>query len=424
MSPKEKRDMAHSIDIYPIIISNPIFRNLHKELLYNIGRYMENLGSDRTLLVLGSSSLVSPYGNNKSWLDEALGPSGRFLVMDYNIKIIAKGLLHLQSKKFFPEYHPQVHLKSVSAKSYLLEEGGDKFLQEENADDIIFKVTSLMIDPHKLPEKSMLFTEGNLSYGLNIKSSSVDCVDSTLTLHHVAAYRQQLKYVLQEIYRVLKPGGMFHYGDIFVDMRSSERKINRILNLVTTITGEHVTLYDYRDPEWKVTTTYSPNREYEQVPRLDVVTEKPESTGLIVEVTPEAEILIPNVSDKISATLSELGYTNRTITPDYIIIPIIDPNVETQHVQDINEFQDLIIELKKGLYATTNFTEEEIDAAIVRGHKEREISLKGIVEYSSSREFLIDLLKEVGFEKIVVELPNKEAGYKSEVAALIAYKAE
>jgi len=424
MVEREKKDIAHATDIYPVIIANPIFRNLHRELIYNVGRHMEHLDENRTMLILGLSPVASPYGDNKIWVDEIIGPKGKIVALDYNVKIISKAMAYLSEKGFFGknQYDPRVVISYEDSKDCLLQNGFAKFLKENNIPfEKIVKKSNKIIDPSKLAPKTILASEGNLNYGIKVADNSVDCIDATLTLHHVAAYRQQIKAALQEVYRVLKPGGMFHYGDAFYDARASEGKINKIMNEMTHLTGLDMVLFDDRDADWKVHAEYSASKDYKKVPLLKQG--KPETKDPVVEVTPEGVIKIPvvgNLDDYIKR-LDQLGYKQKEVKENHIEIPLIDPVVEKQHIDNVYEFEDLVRELKKGLYATTNFSPELIDEAITRGDKEREIATKGIVEYFSPKEFLTELLEEVGFKNINVELPNGNK-YPVDVGAILAYK--
>lgn len=424
MVEREKKDIAHATEIYPVIIANPIFRNLHRELIYNVGRHMEHLDQDRTLLILGLSPVASPYADNKRWLDDIIGPKGKIIALDYNVKIISKAMAYLSEKGFFGknQYDPRVVLSYEDSKDCLLQNGFAKFLKSQNIPfEKIVEVSNKRIDPSKLPSKTILTGEANLNYGINLADNSVDCIDATLTLHHVAAYRQQIKSALQEVYRVLRPGGMFHYGDAFYDARGSEGKINKIMNEMTHLTGLDMVMFDDRDADWKVHAEYSASKDYKEVPLLKQG--KPKTEKPVVEVTPEGFIKIPLVGnlDDCIKRLDQLGYKQKEVKEDFIEIPLIDPVVEKQHIDNVYEFEDLVRELKKGLYATTNFSPELIDEAITRGDKERDIATKGIVEYFSPKEFLTELLEEVGFENIKVELPNGSI-YPVDVGAILAYK--
>ncbi len=426
MTNRDKKDIANETELYPVIIANPIFRNMHKELIYNVGRYMEHLNHDRTLLILGLSPVASPYADHKKWFNETMGPNGKVIALDYNVKIIAKAMGYMSEKGFFDAYTPRVRLNSEDSKEFLLENGFGEFLTKKQIPiEQVVEISQSRIDPSKLPARTIFSAEANLNNGVNVADNSVDCIDATLTLHHVAAYRQQLKSVLQDIHRVLKPGGMFHYGDAFYDARASEGKINKIMNEMTHLTGLDMVLFDDRDADWKVCAEYSASRKYEQVPKLKRIKEKPSTDKPVIEVTPEGIIKIPiagNLDDYIEK-LEELGYRQREVKEGHIEIPLIDPEVEKQHILNVFEFEDLVRELKKGLYATTNFSPKLIDEAITRGDKERDIATKGIVEYFASKEFLVELLEEVGFENVSIELPNKDK-YPVDVGAILAYKPE
>jgi len=268
---REKKDIAHATELYPVIIANPIFRNLHRELIYNVGRHMEHLDHERTLLILGLSPVASPYADNKPWFDEMIGPNGRVIALDYNVKVIAKAMGYLSEKGFFDSdsYTPKVVVKYDDSKDCLFKNGFGKFLTNHNIPfEQVVEKSQEKINPAKLSARTIIAAEANLNDGIQLEDNSVDCIDATLTLHHVIAYRQQLKSVLQEIYRVLKPGGMFHYGDAFYDARTSERKINSIMNEMAHLTGLDMVLFDNRDADWKVYAEYSASRNYEQVPKL------------------------------------------------------------------------------------------------------------------------------------------------------------
>ncbi len=418
MPQKEKKDIANSTEVYPVIIANPIFRNLHKELIFSIGQHMEMIGMQRDILLLGLSPLASPYGDNLNWFLETLGPKGRVVAIDYNVKVIAKAAVYLLKKGFFNKMDPLIVLRSAQSRAYLMKSGLPDGLRRH------VRVSKGGINPKKLKARTFVMVEGNLNYALPLPKNSFDCVDATLTLHHVAAYRQQIKNVLEEIYRVLKPNGMLHYGDAFVDMRASETKINKIMNEMSHLTGKDMVLYDTRDSDWKVFAEYSASRSYEEVPLLHVTRDRPKTKKPVVEITPDGliNIEISGSPDIYVRRLEQMGYYDKMPENKSIVMPLIDQNMEKQHIRNVNEFQDLVKELKKGLYAITNFCPELIDAAIARGDIERENSLKGLFEYFSSREFIIKLLHQVGYINLSSMHPNKGTNYPVDVGAILAYK--
>lgn len=412
----EKRDIANSTDLYPIIISNPIFKNLHELLLKEITGFMRKQSDDRTLLILGLSPVASPYADNKEAVLEILGASGKIITLDYNMKVIISALKYMHRNTLFSVLNPLIYLDSYKEIDEILESLGA--IAKRN----LILVSRENIDPSLMDAKTFLCYKKNLNHGLNISRNSVDCIDATLTLHHVSPYRQQLKKILEELYATLKPGGMLFYGDVFVDMRASEAKINKIMNEFTSVIGKDTMMLDDRDSEWKAYALYRFGEEYSKTPKISH--QKPDVKCPLIKITNEGTIVLPIIGDKTKYVdkLNLLGYFSKQIFADRIEIPLIDPAVERHHVRNVSEFQDLVKNLKIDFFCTTNFNGEDIEKAISRGLEEKENALKGLFEYMSSKEFLVKLLEEVGFEGVKAIIPDGNKIYPVDVGAIVAFK--
>jgi SAM-dependent methyltransferase len=420
---KEKKDIANETDLYPIIISSPIFKNLHKELLYSVGKFMESRKEERSLLILGLSPIISPYADNKDWFLDMMG-SGSVIGYDYNLKILSKALFYLKDKQYLDEklFSAQINVTDNNSLQNLV-----KYVKKTWSKESKYIIDKLKVAGEKIKDiknKEIILQQGNLNYGINLQNNSVDCVDASLTLHHVAGYKQQFKYVMQEIFRVLKSDGLFHYGDVFSDMRVCESKINKIMNEMTHLTGLDMIMYDSRDEEWRVTAKYIANKNYEETPNLNVVKSKPLTNMPMIEVKSDGKIYIPIVTKKEDylEKLNKLGYLKREIYEDQILIPIIDPDVEITQIKNAVTFRKTINELKQGMYKTTNFEPELIKQTIERGEKEHQNIINGLYEYFCDRKFIKDTMKEVGFGKILDMYPNEDYNFPTDVGAILAYK--
>ena len=123
----------------------------------------------------------------------------------------------------------------------LLEQIYDR-LPEVKATGFDYGLERLEVAKERFKDKDI-----NLDFGqainLPYKDNSFDIVVSTTTFHHY----QQPKKVLNEVYRVLKPGGTFIIGDTY--MSSVLKYLNRISKPINEVT--EMKLYSTEDI-WKL----------------------------------------------------------------------------------------------------------------------------------------------------------------------------
>lgn len=421
MKHAEKKDIANSTDIYPVIIANPIFRNLHNELLYTISKHIETIKDERNLLILGISPIASPYGDNKETFFSLFHNKGKIIAIDYNLRVISKCFQYLHQKGFFGRgnFKPKIIVSSKQKSIKLLNANLKDYLKRNliTPGDLI-EINKNILDINSLETNSFIFIEKDLREKLNIPNNSASCIDATITLHHVAAYRQKIKQALEEIYRILKPRGLLHYGDGFVNMRRSEEKINSLMNLLTYISKNNLLLVDKRDIDKVQQAFYEYGKIYKYAPLI----ENPKKREVkIIEITNKGGIIIPYLTKDIISKLRNNGYKHIIEKKHSIELPLIDPDIKEDQsmIKEVNEYYDLNKKLKLNL---EGFSQSQMHLAVQKGDEERLNALRGLVEYYCPVDFIISIIKEIGFANIRLELPNKKFVKKPVIGAIIAYK--
>jgi len=417
----KKKDMANATEIYPVIITNPLFRNLHNELLYNLAKHFEKIKRERNLVILGVSPIASPYGDNKNWVFSLFKNKGKIICLDYNLKVIGRCYQYLHQKRFFNDhaFSLKIILESKQRIKYLFKNGFKEYLKKNHIpiNDLI-KINKNTLNLNSFKDPSFIFIEKDLRDKINLPTNSVHCIDATLTLHHLGTYREQLKKVLKEIYRILKPGGLFHYGDGFINTRRTEQKINELMNYLAKSSKQDLLLIDKRDKDKIITACYKYGKFYENVPLYQQYSKK----GIKkIIISNKGKIIIPVFVRNLSAQLKNKGFKQMLRKKNYLELPLIDSDMKADQVliKEVNEFYNLNRELKANL---KGFPQSQIQLAVKKGDEERINALKGLVEYFCPVDFIISLLKEVGFVKIKIEKPNKKLGYKPFIGAILAYK--
>jgi SAM-dependent methyltransferase len=352
-----------------------------------------------TLLVLGPGGFVLPYSckytsdgklgtTNRDRVKKMLG-NGRLVLLDYVVDYDKSGLIKefdvLTKMGFFePDYF---HLGSFIQHGHLC----------------------LL---HTKPG-TISFVRNNLRNALNITPGSVDAVDANLSIHHASITRAELKRVYDEIYHILKPGGMLHLGEGNVSMNYTEDKIIRIGQDIAGINGIPTFLTDFREEgsDYCLNAVFEPGKKYSALP----VVEKTMPYASTMIVSRDGEVIVQTIKDA-ETTAKELqarGYCSaRACGRTTVKMPLIDPampeDVEN-HIKQVDRFYNAIEKrISDGYLRVDENLVEKITDGVA---DERAKAKKGIVEYYMGQQQILTALKDAGFDRVMVKHHETEPFY-------------
>lgn len=315
---------------------------------------------NKSILVIGPSKWVLPYSYDPERVGKIIG-DGKLVLMDYTDEMVEGAMDFLEKIEF--------------DKKSGLELNRSKLKQ---------------LNPILAKPNSISFVKGNLKDRLPFPDNSFDCIDATLVAHHVIPYMENLENVAKELYRVIVPGGLLHYGTGDVDM-DSESKLVRTLNDLQKYFKKEIIVIDQRDGSNGYITKAIPNNK-----RMKIVND---STGYDTSVflTDEGNLIIPAKNrNELLGYLKTKGYSDVQMSERSVIMPLIDQKKDRGFINDVKGFYSAICNRtrNKGLLEETI---QEHEKAV---SFEESNALKGIVEYYKSFGKIQDALKKAGFESI------------------------
>jgi hypothetical protein len=339
----ERRDIASNADAYDYLIKCPLFSRLHDRLFKSVSSHLENIEGP-SLAVLGPSASFSPYSKNPGWLSRKFS-KGRLVLVDYN-----GDLLDAASRSI----EPLCRLSAI---------------------------------------------EHDLRDGLPLEKGSIDFIDATLTLHHVAPYRHQLDGMIRGIFESLKKSGALFWGEGFVDMRFSEQRIKEIAADLHRAEKRPVSILDKRDPNFQYIVSY-------------------DGQGLCVS---KAGALHEH-EDALIDKEGNIDYAKSIAKRKE---SLIDPSNEAhyrRHYKPVGDFYKAHVPFLRGL-SGLGASPEAVSRVIAEQKKEMLNAQKGLVEYYSSKETMIDSLKKAGFTdiEVIVTSEGLVPDY-AQIGAIIARK--
>jgi len=440
---EERRDIASATSVYPIVIATPVFRALHSLLLDEICIFLNSSQSPKTLGVIGISPILSPYADNFSRLRKSLKKGDNMVCIDYNSKIIGDGFNYAYKSGMLSRFHPKLFVLSEDSKAKIIQRSVPNSLislydarTNLSPETIFFRMTDFkIIQSGKLDSKINSCLDGKISMieadirnGIPLEDNSVDFFDSTITLHHGSAYEQRAEFIVQDIFRSLKPGGRFFLGESDVNMRYSEKKINMIVNdlldferfLSDNSFQADMLLIDARDSNYPLFAVYEPGLRHEKTPII--LAAKPEGIYDKVKINDEGVVVYKtNQELKLFSHLLDRGYKNITLSCDEISFPLIDCGMKEDHdlLDPVNEYYDLTKKLKD---AVSEFPRALVEQSVITGNGERYNALRGLVEYYCPKEFWMDLFKKAGFVNVEFKLPKGNENYRPLIGAIVGDK--
>jgi|GEM_PF-2369657 len=380
--PEEKRDIAN--DPMYAITTRIILKDQHAYLLSAVTDFLKQRESPKSLLVLGPGSEVLPFSDHLDGLVAALG-NGNMALVDYNPKIRKDVKAYLTKRGFFDK---------------------GKFTLEDVAD-------SDELDLRTIGEKKLVIRQGDVGNRLQFADNSVSIIDANLCIHHATPREYDLEKVLSEIYRVLEHGGLFHYGTGNVDMKYSEKKIDKILKDAREFFGYGVEFHDRRDEA-----NASQSQVYSDVNAIDAESETKQYT--LVDINNQGTVRIRiehNKAEEFLEFLNKQGYKQVTYLNGNVFLPLIDPEIQEDrmsHIGSVNKFYDAI-----ALRALFGFSDRPgiVNGILSASGAERNNALRGVVEYYTGRDTVLKILDKVGFKQIQVKIHPTEPFYN-----ITAYK--
>ncbi|MEK6937393.1 MAG: class I SAM-dependent methyltransferase [Nanoarchaeota archaeon] len=191
---------------------------LHDYLFKRISAFLSSLKEDKNLLVIGHGRYALPFSKHPEEVSKFLKEKGKLVFTDYKEQEIILAIEYLDRSGFFK----RSGLKNNSFRA--------------------------VKSPNDLEARTATFTRGDLREPLPFADNSFHCIDMTLAAHHVTKTLDDLDRVTSEVYRLMKPGGMLHYGEGFINI-DTETKIIDLAVTIRDFLGSSILFRDDRDPE-------------------------------------------------------------------------------------------------------------------------------------------------------------------------------
>lgn len=403
MSSPKKEDIAGS-PVYRLIARNSL-RELHNTLMKSIYGFFNSRSEKHTLVVAGQGPEVVPFSRNLDIVEEMIG-DGNIAMFDYNSDIIDTSIDALLNPRFDPdEVVPDSKRKGITERGY----------------ELVDIDSDTIVNLRELGKKKITVRQGDLFGSFAFEDGSVSAFDSTLAIHHVTAYQQGLEHVIGEVYRILEPGGLFHWGTGNVNMRYQEEKVHRVANVLKNFYKADVALEDRRDPatgQGNVVARafYSNSLHYLRVPLVDESTYAvnfEESVNPIkMQLTKEGGIYIQlgegRKAEEFKDYLIKSGFKQvHVIGKDEVLLPIIDQGMREdrdQFLESVRNYYHGIIGLNTEVFADKPDVAAKVFAV---DNKEFGDASRGLFEYYTSPEIIIGMLQSRGFGNIDYKSDSK-----------------
>ncbi|MDD5580486.1 MAG: class I SAM-dependent methyltransferase [Methylobacter sp.] len=342
-----KPDIAAN-PIYPALARATLFE-LHSNLLNLLGKGLSQQPGPKNLVVVGPGSEALPFSENIEVVTTLLN-GGNLILLDYNPDICALLPAYLESKGFA--------LRFNITRS-----------QNDN-----------LIDPSGL-HNTIVIKQWNIANGFPFPDSSIDAIDMTVSMHHVTPYTSDISDLFRQARKPLKPGAVLHLGEGDVDMKYSERKINKLASDMLDARVRGVWISDARNAD-------SPPRQWHIGNETAEVAMKVSPTGMVSIHHADVET--------VSSHLLKSHYKQMHLGDETIVLPLIDHAME-------EDFQNLIVPVRAYYEAIAELCLQHLDPSYHTEFskalfKEQSDAVRGIVEYYSSPATLCDALITTGFK--------------------------
>jgi hypothetical protein len=347
-----KPDIAAQ-SIYPALARASLF-DLHENELELLDKGLSKIKGPRNVVIVGPGSEVVPFSENLETVINMLN-GGNLILMDYNGDICNKIPAYLTEKGFNEKFD----IKKIKGE----------------------------FDPRK-SSNTIFIQDRNILDGYSVPDNSISAIDMTVSVHHATQYEEDIATICNEAKRALQPGGILHIGEGDVDMKYSERKINKIVQ-------------DIFDSGTKTVKT-SDKRYQDLEPRFNMFCRtrhpgKYDRADVFISRRGAVEIIATNPS-KLYRHLEETGYKqiHKTVhkTEKNIILPLIDHAIE-------EDFQGMIVPVRAYYQAIKDtclprLDKKHHDAFAKALSKEQSDAERGLVEFYSPPSMICNNMRKTG----------------------------
>jgi SAM-dependent methyltransferase len=349
------------------------------------------------LLVLGCGGEVLPY--SFQYLDGALGESNveRIHALIRDGRIFMLDLTDSEESGLRRSQSTLTHCGFFNPGPFhCCRAGGETYIPQR-------KVQAADYSP-----SSVIFLQQNLRDPLLIVDESIDAIDANLSLHHVTQTRECMLRVYEELYRVLKPGGLLHLGEGNVDMNYSEEKICRIGADLADILGTPVTVQDGRDPQYPYHYLIGQRGDHTRLhmtasPKQAEIHLSDEGTVHLPARGPRAAPAESLTGPQLMAELRQRGYRQALVLDDSVVLPLIDPLMDCDReglIEPVDHYYGAAAERCRKAYSGKR--DELVRQTTNAMDIERGRAARGIVEYYMGEPLILETLGKVGFVDIRV----------------------
>ncbi len=413
--PKKKDVAEFGEQIYEAIFSIDSFKKLHERLLEGVMSHIE-ASQDKRLLVIGTGPSGSPYNTIPDKFKNAFKSTDsnnyKAVFLDSSLDVMTSCL---------NRYEKLGIIGGNGLEAQIIAEDADIGYLTKKLEDIS---TTVDIIPkseftEEQLEQKLTFFQHDLRDPIPKKLGKFDAIESSFCLHHAAQYVKTLGERIKDITDLLRQGGIFHWGTGFADMSYSEKKIMAIGKEASRTKAYPIVLVDKRQKEYPYILRFSEGelksiRKYER--------ELPFQKQIVIE---------SNGLVKVPQELAEeCNFINHgyAMAGEHYIFPLINPQNSKDYEGLISHVQAFyrptgkeIARLKTGEEWNDKLDNNLKDAAIKADIDEEENAKKGLVEYYMPKGIVLNLLKQAKFDKIEVEHPNKDNGFK-DLVNIFCYK--
>ncbi|MBW3002292.1 class I SAM-dependent methyltransferase [Candidatus Woesearchaeota archaeon] len=343
-----------------------VLNDLHQYLLDSIENHLVVTrrtygGDERSLLVIGPGPQVLPFSSDRDRLKGMMGLEGKIVLMDcvFDAEKIGQSIQGLAKAGFFDSGYFRIGT-----------------------------ITDREINPETLDKETISYQKGDLRKNLMFPDKSFTCVDATLSIHHATPFEKDLDKITQEIYRILKPGGFFHFGTGAVDMKYSEKKIDTVANDLIEFYGDCIIeISDERDRSNPRRLEYNSGNSTIEV-RID-------EYGMLH--FPRESGLLQHLQERKYAVSEENGE---------IVAPLINPDSDVDRqgiVEPVSKYY-AAIQSRAEDGERQGIVDSNLMAAVKKAAEfEKNNAARGIIEFYTKEERIIESLQNAGFKDIQVQ---------------------
>ena len=343
-----------------------VLSELHENLLTTLEGRLKEIETPN-ILVVGPGEDILPYSKDTNRVKEIV-KNGNLVLSDYNPEI-CKGL--------------------------------PKKIQEMGLSDRFIKYNA---DFNKNSSNSIYVQENDIRFGTNLPKNSVDAIDMTVSVHHATPYFSDLDSIFKSAYDSLKKGGVLILGEGDVDMKYSEKKINKVRDDYKEVFGKDPTFVDFRLGDVNNPLKLEPNSDgkmnYNEFISIG-------NDGYV-------SIVSENNGHKLFDEFAKRNYFSNNpfnillrVTPNAIKFPLIpmEGKLDEGLSKDFgfeDDYNGLVAPVNAYYDAIEDVLQKNMDAEtyeVFKGplREERENASKGIVEFYTAPTDVLQSLQKTGF---------------------------